>query len=189
MTRLWGPTLPSVHPSLPRSLPSHCTLFFPPFFFCFCLLPSVFPFPLFFTISPFSSSLFLSHPFPLAPCLSPCSAFPRFTSTVCPFLPCSPELIFPILQWCAFFRSFISPYLLPFFFSFFTLCFFKSSNIQQQLCFFSTFPQTFPTCLYSSFPHIDILSQDPPRVFPRHATCPRASLVQVAAVAPRAVSD
>lgn len=86
MTRLWGPTLPSVHPSLPRSLPSHCTLFFPPFFFCFCLLPSVFPFPLFFTISPFSSSLFLSRPFPLAPCLSPSSVFPRFTSSVPSFL-------------------------------------------------------------------------------------------------------
>lgn len=166
MTRLWGPTLPSVHPSLPRSLPSHCTLFFPPFFFASVSSPQCFLF-LFFTISPFSSSLFLSHPFPLAPCLS---SSPFFDGVH------------------AFFRSFISPYLLPFFF--FSLCASsKSSNIQQQLCFFSTFPQTFPTCLYSSFPHIDILSRDPPRVFPRHATCPRASLVQVAAVAPRTVSD
>lgn len=181
MTRLWGPTLPSVHPSLPRSLPSHCTLFFPPFFFA-----SVSP-PL--SVSFSSLSRFLPFPvlyFYLILFLWPL-VFHLLPSSLVSHPLCFPSFL--VLLNSSFFRSFISPYLLPFFFSFFTLCFFKSSNIQQQLCLFSAFPQTFPTCLYSSFPHIDILSRDPPRVFPRHATCPRASLVQVAAVAPHTVSD
>lgn len=58
MTRLWGPTLPSVHPSLPHSLPSHCTLFFPPFFFASVSSPQCFLFLSFSRFLPFPVLLY-----------------------------------------------------------------------------------------------------------------------------------
>lgn len=146
--------VPLFHLSIPPSLPSSCTLFFPLFF-----LRSR---PYFMVSFPLSSLLFIISPFfSQSFFISSFFFFPSFST----FL----SVIFILLSPISSFFS--SPFASPNLWNCFT------SNV---ICAsFPSFPKRFqPVCI----PAFRILTfcHEPPHVFPRHVTYPGASLAHFA---------
>ncbi len=158
MTRLWGPTPPSVHPSLLfASLPSCLPLFFPPFSTHLppVFLPSVTP-----SVIPFLPLLFLFYPLS-----SSCP--PSFSFIFDLFLSFISSLLLYILHPCSFFLFNNFYFLFPYFFIYFlSLSYFPPSFIGFLLFLFY-----FPSFLSSlRLPQLIFSTQIPIHTF-LHQLC------------------